>query len=54
VAELLLRTSRCLIPPDLSVARVRVVPPIPAVSTVPAEIVAGVFVLPGASLWCIS
>jgi hypothetical protein len=54
VAELLLGTSLCPIPPDPSVALVGVVPPVPAVSTVPAEIVAGVFVPPGASLWCIS
>lgn len=56
MAELLLGTSRwtsrCPIPPDPSVAPV--VPPAPAVSTVPVEIVAGVFVPPGASLWCIS
>jgi hypothetical protein len=54
VAELLLGTSRCPIPPDPSVAPVRVVPPVPAVSTVPGAIVAGVFVPPGASLSYIS
>ena len=54
MAELLLGTSLCPIPPDPSVALVGVVPPVPAVSTVPAEIVAGVFVPPGASLWRIS